>query len=136
MAHPYETTAPSQIPPERPLSQQKDNAVTPTQPPVFFRTNEGPKATNDRHAACKKLIAYDHEPGIATTTPTISTTVTPPHICDSTSNTNNVEIIQVQLNKLTVTSVYKPPNEQFSFGSNLASTQMNVVIGDFNSRCV
>ena len=36
MAHPYETTAPSQIPPERPLSQQKDNAVTPTQPPVFL----------------------------------------------------------------------------------------------------
>ena len=59
-------------------------------------------------------------------------------ICDSTStsNTNNVEIIQAQLNKLTVTSVYKPPNEQFSFGSNLASTQMNVVIGDFNSHGV
>ena len=59
-------------------------------------------------------------------------------ICDSTStsNTNNVEIIQAQLNKLTVTSVYKPPNEQFSLGSNLASTQMNVVIGDFNSHGV
>ena len=59
-------------------------------------------------------------------------------ICDSTStsNPNNVEIIQAQLNKLTVTSVYKPPNEQFSFGSNLASTQMNVVIGDFNSHGV
>ena len=59
-------------------------------------------------------------------------------ICDSTStsNTNNVEIIQAQLNKLTVTSVYKPPNKQFSFGSNLASTQMNVVIGDFNSHGV
>ena len=38
-------------------------------------------------------------------------------ICDSTStsNTNSVEIIQAQLNKLTVTSVYKPPNEQFSY---------------------
>ena len=60
------------------------------------------------------------------------------YICDSTStsNTNNVEIIQAQLNKLTVTSVYKTPNEQFSFGSNLASTQMNVVIGDFNSHGV
>ena len=59
-------------------------------------------------------------------------------ICDSTStsNTNNVEIIQAQLNKLTVTGVYKPPNEQFSFGRNLASTQMNVVIGDFNSHGV
>ena len=59
-------------------------------------------------------------------------------ICDSTStsNTNNVEIIQAQLNKLTVTSVYKPPNEKFSFGSNLASTQMNVVIGYFNSHGV
>ena len=59
-------------------------------------------------------------------------------ICDSTStsNTNNFEIIQAQLNKLTVTSVYKPPNEQFSFRSNLASTQMNVVIGDFNSHGV
>ena len=49
---------------------------------------------------------------------------------------NNVEIIQAQLNKLTVTSVYKPPNEQFSFGSNLASTQMNVVIVDFSSHGV
>ena len=59
-------------------------------------------------------------------------------ICDSTStsNTNNVEIIQAQRNKLPVTSVYKPPNKQFSFGSNLASTQMNVVIGDFNSHGV
>ena len=59
-------------------------------------------------------------------------------ICDSTStsNTNNVEIIQAQLNKLTVTSVFKPPNEQFSFGSILASTQINVVIGDFNSHGV
>ena len=59
-------------------------------------------------------------------------------ICDSTStsNANNVEIIQAQLNKLTVTIVYKPPNEQFSFGSNLASTQMNVGIGDFNSHGV
>ena len=54
----------------------------------------------------------------------------------STSNTNNVKIIQAQVNKLTVTSVYKPPNEQFSFGSNLASTQMNVVIGDSNSHGV
>ena len=54
----------------------------------------------------------------------------------STSNTNNVEIIHAQLNKLTVTSVCKPPNEQFSFGSNPASTQMNVVIGDFNSHGV
>ena len=41
-----------------------------------------------------------------------------------------------QLNKLTVTSVYKPPNEEFSFESNLTSTQMNVVIGDFNSHGV
>ena len=49
---------------------------------------------------------------------------------------NIKHIIQVQLNKLTVTSVYKPPNEQFSFGSNLASTQMNVVIGEFNSHGV
>ena len=59
-------------------------------------------------------------------------------ICDttSTSNTNNVEIIQAHLNKLTVTGVYKPPHEQFSFESNLASTQMNVVIGDFNSHGV
>ena len=48
----------------------------------------------------------------------------------------HVEIILAQLNKLTVPSVYKPPNEQFSFGSNLASTQLNVVIGDFNSQGV
>ena len=49
-------------------------------------------------------------------------------ICDSTSTSNNVEIIRAQMTKLTVTSVYKPQNEQFSFGSNLASTQMNVVL--------
>ena len=35
-----------------------------------------------------------------------------------------------------MTSVYKLPNEQFNFGSNLASTQINVVIGHFNSHGV
>ena len=59
------------------------------------------------------------------------------YICDSTSTsaTNIVEIIQAQLN-LMVTSVYKPPNRCFSFGSDLRSPQMNVVIGDFNSHSV
>ena len=58
------------------------------------------------------------------------------YICDSTSTTNNVDIIQAQLTNLMVMSVYKPPNARFSFGSDLRSEQMNVVIGDFNSQRV
>ena len=42
------------------------------------------------------------------------------YICESTSTTNNVEIIKAQLDKLMVTSEYKPPNERFSFGSDLS----------------
>ena len=55
------------------------------------------------------------------------------YVCDSTStsSTNNVEIIQTQL---MVTSVYKTPNERFSFESDHRSPQKNVVIGDFNSH--
>ena len=58
--------------------------------------------------------------------------------CDSTSTstTNNVEIIQGQLNNIMGTSVYKPPNERYSFGSALIFPQMNVVLGDFNSHNV
>ena len=60
-------------------------------------------------------------------------------ICDSTSTsiTNNAEIIQVHLNNLMVISVYKPPNERFSFGSDLRSLRMHMVtVDDFNSHSV
>ena len=51
-------------------------------------------------------------------------------------NHNNVEIIPAQLNNLMVMSVYKPPNERFSFGSDHRSQHMNVVIDDFSSHSV
>ncbi len=51
----------------------------------------------------------------------------------SVSSTNNIEIIQVQLKGITVTSVYKPPNEQFEYNC-VPNTSTQVVIGDFNSH--
>ena len=53
------------------------------------------------------------------------------YICDSisTSTTNNVEIIQTQLNNDMATSVYTPPTARNSVGRYLISRQMNVIIG-------
>ena len=59
-------------------------------------------------------------------------------VCESfsTHTSGNIEIIQAQMNGLTVTSLYKPPNEEYSFGRTLSATPLNVVIGDFNSHSV
>ena len=44
-------------------------------------------------------------------------------VCESfsTHTSGNIEIIQAQMNGLTVTSLYKPPNEEYSFGGNTIS---------------
>nr|XP_060616102.1 uncharacterized protein LOC132765855 [Anolis sagrei ordinatus] len=49
---------------------------------------------------------------------------------------NNIEVLTVELNNITITSVYKPPNEDFCFSSpeNFDRHQRAVVIGDFNSH--
>ena len=58
------------------------------------------------------------------------------YTCESTSvsSTDNIEIIQVQLSGVSVTSFYKPPNEQFEFSCNTTQTSTQVIIGDFNSH--
>ena len=60
-----------------------------------------------------------------------------PSIVNTTSLTdvNNIDILRVDLNGISVTSVYKPPGERFSFHQPLtARDQHQVIIGDFNSH--
>ena len=54
----------------------------------------------------------------------------------SLTNINNIEILRVDLNGISVTSVYKPPGERFSFHQPLTAVgdQQQVIIGDFNSH--
>ena len=64
--------------------------------------------------------------------------VTSGTIVNTTSLTdiNNIEILRVDLNGISVTSVYKPAGERFSFHQPLAAVgdQQQVIIGDFNSH--
>ena len=48
----------------------------------------------------------------------------------SLTDINNIEILRVDINGISVTSVYKPPGERFSFHQPLTA----VIIGDFNSH--
>ena len=54
----------------------------------------------------------------------------------SRTDINNIEILRVDLNGISVTSVYKPPGERFSFHQPLTAVgdQQQVIIGDFNSH--
>ena len=62
--------------------------------------------------------------------------VTSGTIVNTTSLTdiNNIELLRVDLNGISVTSVYKPPGERFSFHQPLTAVgdQQQVIIGDFN----
>ena len=64
--------------------------------------------------------------------------VTSGTIVNTTSLTdiNNIEILRVDLHGISVTSVYKPPGERFSFHQPLTAVgdQQQVIIGDFNSH--
>ena len=64
--------------------------------------------------------------------------VTSGTIVNTTSLTdiNIIEILRVDLNGISVTSVYKPPGERFSFHQRLtaAGDQQQLIIGDFNSH--
>ena len=54
----------------------------------------------------------------------------------SLTDINNIEILRVDLNGISVTLVYKPPGERFSFHQPLSAVgdQQQVIIGDFNSH--
>ena len=66
------------------------------------------------------------------------------HICyvgtivntTSLTDINNIEILRVDLNGISVTSVYTPPGERFSFRQPLTAVgdQQLVIIGYFNSH--
>ena len=64
--------------------------------------------------------------------------VTSGTIVDATSLTefNNIEILKVDMRGISVTSVYKPPGERFSFHQppTAVGDQQQVIIGDFNSH--
>lgn len=60
-----------------------------------------------------------------------------PSICvKSTAITcdNDIEILTVELESCTITSVYKPPNNCFKFSepSNFNNQKFKILIGDFN----
>ena len=54
----------------------------------------------------------------------------------SLTDVNNIEILRVDLSGISVTSVYKPPGELFSFDQppTVVGNQPQVIIGDFNSH--
>ena len=62
--------------------------------------------------------------------------VTSVTIVNTTSLTdiNNIEVLRVDLNGISVTSVYKPPDERLSFHQPLTAVgdQQQVILGDFN----
>ena len=64
--------------------------------------------------------------------------VTSGTIVNATSLTevNNIEILRVDLREISVTSVYKPPGERFSFHRppTAVGDQQQAIIGDFNSH--
>ncbi|KAL4092417.1 hypothetical protein QTP88_026918 [Uroleucon formosanum] len=49
---------------------------------------------------------------------------------------NDIEILTIEMDKCTVTSIYKPPNAQFTFKKppNFDAQKINFVIGDFNNH--
>ena len=49
------------------------------------------------------------------------------------SSFNNIEILRTTFNGLTITSIYKPPNEPFSIAC-VPTSSKEVFIGDFNSQ--
>lgn len=53
----------------------------------------------------------------------------------STSHNNQIEILKVEVGNCTVTSVYKPPNAEFTFEKpiNFENCDTKIVLGDFNS---
>ena len=54
----------------------------------------------------------------------------------SLTEVNNIEILRVYLRGISVTSVYKPPGERFSFHQppTAVGDQQHVIIGDFTSH--
>uniref|UniRef100_A0A6P7HAH0 Uncharacterized protein LOC114348275 n=1 Tax=Diabrotica virgifera virgifera TaxID=50390 RepID=A0A6P7HAH0_DIAVI len=56
----------------------------------------------------------------------------------SLTDQNDIEILTVEINSCTVTSMYKPPNADFAFEepNNFQSQQIKFVLGDFNCHSV
>ena len=52
------------------------------------------------------------------------------------SDINNIEVLSIDLMGITVSSVYKPPQEPFDLPGRATDGRMNVVIGDFNSHSI
>ena len=52
------------------------------------------------------------------------------------SDINNIEVLSIDLMGITVSYVYKPPQEPFDLPGRATDGRMNVVIGDFNSHSI
>ena len=50
--------------------------------------------------------------------------------CDSTSTTDNIEIIQATLNGVSVNSYYKPLNQAFECINSTTDTPLQMIIGE------
>ena len=95
-------------------------------------THRGPDATRPSIPGMDLAIERPHSQyrsAIFVTSGTIVNTT-------SLTDINNIEILRVDLNGISVTSVYKPPGERFSFHQPLTAVgdQQQVIIGDFNSH--
>ena len=95
-------------------------------------THRGPDGIRPTIPGMDLAIERPHSPygsAIFVTSGTIVNTT-------SLTDINNIEILRVDLNGISVTSVYKPPGERFSFHQPLTAVgdQQQVIIGDFNSH--
>lgn len=99
---------------------------------VLQETHRGPQHIRPKIDGMSLVIEHPHEkygsaifinPNIAV----ISSYLT----CN-----NDIEILTVELAKCTITSVYKPPNEQFAFHEpyNFSNKNLQIILGDFNCR--
>ena len=98
----------------------------------IHETNRGPDAIRPSIPGMDLVIERPHSQygsAIFVTSGTIVNTT-------SLTDINNIEILRVYLNGISVTSIYKPPGERFSFHQPLPAVgdQQQVIIGHFNSH--
>lgn len=52
------------------------------------------------------------------------------------TDTDDIEILSVTIENVTISSIYKPPNVKFQYDDNHAAAKIKITVGDFNSHNV